>query len=137
MLGYYGATLGQRSNEVTELAQRHAKKPPITVRPADLLAPEWDKLRSEALALNGCNGSDEDVLTHAMFPQVAPKFFAKRHEGPLNVGLKPPAATAPGAAPAKSPEAKPVAAPPGMSKPVTYAVTVNGKTHRVTVGPAS
>src|SRR5262249_44207444 len=85
-LGYYGATLGERNPEVVEAAARHAKKQPITGRPADLLKPEWDGLRSQALALKGCNGSDEDVLTYAMFPQVAPKFLATRGEGPKNRG---------------------------------------------------
>ena len=63
-------------------AAEHAKKEPITGRPADLLKPEWEKLRADALALKGCNGTDEDVLTYAMFPQVAPKFFKTRAEGP-------------------------------------------------------
>src|SRR5215831_8113456 len=84
MLGYYGATLGERNPEVVEAAARHAKKEPITGRPADLLKPEWEGLRSQALALKGCNGSDEDVLTYAMFPQVAAKFLAARADGPKN-----------------------------------------------------
>jgi methylmalonyl-CoA carboxyltransferase 5S subunit len=132
MLGYYGETIGQRNPDVTAMAERHAKKPVITNRPADLLQPEWDKLRGDALALPGCNGSDEDVLTYAMFPQVAPKFFAKRSEGPKNVSLQ----KAP--EPAKPANGSPAATPPGqMSGPVTYSVTVNGQTHRVTVGPAA
>ena len=61
---------------------KHAKKEPITCRPADLLKPEWDELRAQAIALDGCNGTDEDVLTYAMFPQVAPKFFARAARGP-------------------------------------------------------
>ena len=32
--------------------------------------------------LKGCNGTDEDVLTYAMFPQVAPKFFSNARTGP-------------------------------------------------------
>ena len=81
MLGYYGETIGPRDPEVMRAAAAHAKKEPITGRPADLLKPEWEELRAQALALTGCNGSDEDVLTHAMFPQVAPKFFAQRARG--------------------------------------------------------
>ena len=68
MLGYYGSTLGQKNPEVVKKAEEHAKKPAIQVRPADLLKPEWEHLRSQALAIEGCNGSDEDVLTYAMFP---------------------------------------------------------------------
>src|SRR5205085_8678925 len=100
MLGYYGTTIGSKDPEVVAAAARHAKKEPITCRPADLLKPEWEQLRTQALALKGCNGTDEDVLTHAMFPQVASKFFAHRHEGPKNVGKDPLAAESKAPAPA-------------------------------------
>src|SRR5205814_9299808 len=56
MLGYYGATLGEKNPEVLKKAEENAKKPVITTRPADLLKPEWDDLRMQALALKGCNG---------------------------------------------------------------------------------
>ena len=52
------------------LAQREA------VRFADTLAPEMDKLKAEAAKWAT---QEEDVLTYAMFPQVAPKFFDKRN----------------------------------------------------------
>lgn len=48
---------------------------PITCRPADLLKPELDTLREEAKAFAK---NDEDVLSYAMFPQVATKFFETR-----------------------------------------------------------
>ena len=99
MLGYYGETLGPKDPEVLEKARAHAKKEPITCRPADLLKPEWEALRADALALKGCKGTDEDVLTFAMFPQVAPKFFATRDQGAKNLGKDPSkAAPAPAAA---------------------------------------
>src|SRR5262245_1847744 len=78
MLGYYGEAIGPRDPGVVAAAAAYAKKEPITCRPADLLKPEWEHLREQALALKGCDGTDEDVLTFAMFPQVAPKFFAAR-----------------------------------------------------------
>src|SRR3954451_8222787 len=43
MLGYYGETLGPRDPAVVEAAAKHARKAPITDRPADHLKPEWDK----------------------------------------------------------------------------------------------
>jgi methylmalonyl-CoA carboxyltransferase 5S subunit len=130
MLGYYGATIGLRDPEVLQLAAAHAKKPPITGRPADLLKPEWEELRSQALALKGCNGTDEDVLTYAMFPQVAAKFFASRAEGPKNLTKTPPEPVK--AAPAvKSGDGK-----PPITSPVSYQVKVGNKTHKVTVEPA-
>jgi methylmalonyl-CoA carboxyltransferase 5S subunit len=128
MLGYYGAAIGPRNAEVVEQARQHAKKEPIDVRPADLLKPEWDHLRSQALAVEGCDGSDEDVLTYAMFPQVAPKFFAARSQGPKNLGKAP---APPGPAPSGGGEPrKPLAGK------VAYQVTLGERTHRVTVEPA-
>jgi methylmalonyl-CoA carboxyltransferase 5S subunit len=132
MLGYYGSTLGQKNPEVVKKAIQHSKKEPISGRPADLLRPEWDQLRGDALALSGCNGSDEDVLTYAMFPGVAPKFFPARSQGPKNLSRER------AKAPAK-PASKPAPAPAQsqLTEPVSYVVTLNGKSHNVTVAPAS
>ena len=48
---------------------------PITCRPADLIEPELDKLRREAAEYIE---QDEDVLSYALFGQVAEKFFENR-----------------------------------------------------------
>jgi methylmalonyl-CoA carboxyltransferase 5S subunit len=133
MLGYYGSTLGQKDPEATKLAMQHSKKQPITVRPADLLKPEWDKLRADAIAIPECDGTDEDVLTFAMFPQVAAKFFATRAQGPKNLSKAAPKAQA-APAPAQAPAAAPAK---GITEPVTYTVTYNGKSHNVTVSPSA
>jgi methylmalonyl-CoA carboxyltransferase 5S subunit len=130
MLGYYGATIGPRDPEVLEAARKHAKKEAITGRPADLLKPEWEDLRAQALALKGCDGSDEDVLTYAMFPQVAARFLAQRAEGPKNL-TKAQAETSKAATPARPADGK---AP--VTTPVTYQVKIGDKTHKVTVEPA-
>jgi methylmalonyl-CoA carboxyltransferase 5S subunit len=137
MLGYYGETLGQRDPAVIEAAKAHAKKELITGRPADLLKPEWDDLRTQALGLKGCNGSDEDVLTYAMFPQVAPKFFAQRADGPRNVG-KNPLAAAPAAASAAAGagDVKHKNGKAPLAGRVAYNVKVGGTTHQVVVEPA-
>ena len=134
MLGYYGTTLGEKNPEVVKKAEEHAKKPIIHVRPADLLKPEWEHLRAQALALEGCNGTDEDVLTYAMFPQVAPKFFKTRHEGPKNLGKDPARIAAPLPPIAKGTPADNRQRDPGSA--VTYVITMNGQEHRVTVAPA-
>src|SRR3954467_11171799 len=42
MLGYYGETIGPRDPGVIAAAEKHARKGPITGRPADLFKPEWD-----------------------------------------------------------------------------------------------
>jgi len=95
-----------------------------------LLKPEWEHLRESANALEGANGTDEDVLTFAMFPQVAPKFFKARADGPKNLGKDPAKKVA--ASEAKSPAA-------GGAKPlegsVSYVITLNGKEHQVSVAP--
>lgn len=129
MLGYYGATLGEKNPEVLKKAVDQAKKSPITTRPADLLKPEWDHLRSEALALEGCKGNDEDVLTYAMFPQVAPKFFKSRADGPKNLG-KDPVKTI------ETPAASSGANGKALGDAVNYVITLNGREHRVSVAPA-
>ncbi|MGB7962339.1 MAG: oxaloacetate decarboxylase, partial [Propionicimonas sp.] len=125
MLGYYGECIGERNPEVIAIAQAQAKKDPITVRPADLIAPEWDKLVAEASKAEGFDGTDEDVLTYAMFPGVAPGFFAARAEGPKNVGktaeqLKADADAASGAAKA-------------VRGPIKYKVSLGGRDHSVSV----
>jgi len=138
MLGYYGRTDAPRDPEIVERAAKHARKEPITCRPADLLKPEWDELRAQALKLPGCNGTDEDILTFAMFPQVAPKFFASRHEGPKSVA-KPKEDAAPKAAPppsAASPAARADEDQGPVRSTITYDVRFAGKTHKVTVSPA-
>src|SRR5215831_12771977 len=66
MLGYYGETIAPRDPDVIAIAAKHAKKDPISGRPADLLKPEWEELRAHALPLKGCDGSDEDVLSFAL-----------------------------------------------------------------------
>jgi oxaloacetate decarboxylase alpha subunit len=48
---------------------------PHTCRPADLLEPRLDKVREEAKNLVN---SEEDVLSYAMFPQVAKRFLENR-----------------------------------------------------------
>lgn len=55
---------------------------PIECRPADLLEPELDKLRKEAAPWAK---QEEDVLSYAMFGQVAEKFFEKRRDKELGI----------------------------------------------------
>ena len=76
--GEYGRTMKPFNPEVQKKALEG--KEPITVRPADLLEPEMDKLREEIKAYTL---QDEDVLSYALFPKVAVDFFKKR-EAKLN-----------------------------------------------------
>ena len=82
MLGYYGETIGERDPAIVEASRaRHAKKADHRAPGRPDLKPEWDDCVAEASALEGCDGTDEDVLTYAMFPQVAPKFFVDAARG--------------------------------------------------------
>jgi len=51
------------------------KKEPITCRPADLLKPGLEQARKDAGSLAT---SEEDVLTYALFPEIAKDFFISR-----------------------------------------------------------
>ena len=54
----------------------------ITCRPADLIAPELDNYRKEIAEFAE---SDEDVLTYALFPQLAVPFFKRRQAAKYGV----------------------------------------------------
>jgi len=77
-LGQYGAAPGNVDEKIKKLAIADQK--PITCRPADLIKPEIEslKVKSEAFAKN-----DEDVLTYAMFPDLAEIFLQERNAGTL------------------------------------------------------
>ncbi len=72
--GEYGALPGEVNEEVRRKAI--GDDPIIDCRPADLIEPELEKYREEAGDLAR---SDEDVLSYALFPQVAAKFLAERN----------------------------------------------------------
>ena len=114
LTGKYGKTPAPCNPELVKAALAEAKMDaPITVRPADLIPNELDKIKAEAKE-NGAGNSIEDVLTYAMFPKVAPKFFKERSKGPVVF-------TAPSA------EKKPAS---GANSGV-YTVTVNGTDYAV------
>ena len=71
--GEYGLVPGVVNEDVRKKAIGDAEV--ITCRPADLLEPELEKYRAEYGELAK---SDEDILSCALFPQVAPKFLAER-----------------------------------------------------------
>lgn len=83
--GEYGRLPAPVNEEVRKKALGDAEI--ITCRPADLFEPELDKYREEVKNVPGFNGSEEDVLSYALFPQVATKFFASRLQ-PKNAEVK-------------------------------------------------
>lgn len=73
--GEYGQVPGEVNEEVRKKAIGNEEV--ITCRPADLIGPELEQYRKEAGDLAK---SEEDVLSYALFPQVAAKFLAKRNK---------------------------------------------------------
>ena len=57
----------------------------ITCRPADLIAPELNKIEEE---MKQWKQQDEDVLSYALFPQVAKDFFEYRQAQQTKVDMK-------------------------------------------------
>jgi oxaloacetate decarboxylase alpha subunit len=105
---------------------------PVTCRPADLLQPEFEKLRGELAGLEQDKGLifgeffDDDVLTYALFPQPGLKFFANRN----NPDAFEPVPTA---APVLA--ATPVAATAAAPQAEVYTVEVSGQAYVVKVSP--
>ena len=75
VLGQYGRPPGTIDPEIQRLCV--GDEPPITARPADSLEPELPKRRAELDRL-GIRYSEEDLMSYALFPQVALEFFDRR-----------------------------------------------------------
>ncbi len=89
-----------------------AGKEPTTCRPADNLEPELEKMRKELPDHN-----DEDVMVHALFPQISEKYYKDRGTMPEDFFEEEEEATEKGSS--------------GGSG--VYTVTVGGKTYNVAV----
>ncbi len=72
--GMYGRPAAPISDEIKKLII--GDEEPITVRPADLLENEFEKLKAE---IGSLAKSDQDVLSYALFPPVAKEYFQKRN----------------------------------------------------------
>ncbi len=73
--GEYGKTPAPISEEIRKKIL--GDEEPITCRPADLLEPELESIRSK---ISEYIEQDEDILSYALFPEVAEKFFKYRRE---------------------------------------------------------
>ena len=82
--GEYGQTVKPFNPEVQKLALAEGEEP-ITCRPADLIPNELDKLEAEMAQYKE---QDEDVLSYALFPQVAMDFFKYREAQKTKVDVK-------------------------------------------------
>jgi len=142
LVGNYGKTPGTPNPELVKQALKGlGMEKPVTERPADLLSNELPKIEEELRQKLGVASVDiDDVLTYAMFPQVAIKFFETRSKGPVTFEAPVAAAPAPApAAPAK-PAPAPAPAPVVAAAPVgaaaaggasSYVVNVDSKDFKV------
>lgn len=132
--GEYGATPAPVNQALQQRVLAGAEA--ITCRPADLLAPELDKLRSELSTKAEAEGMalatelDDDVLTYALFPQIGLKFLNNRN----NPDAFEPTPQAPKVQVAS--EAA-ITSPEVSDKrgPETYTVNVQGQSFVVEVAP--
>ncbi len=113
--GEYGRCPGKINEDVRKMAIGDDK--PIDHRPADDLPNELDKIKKEI----GSKARDmKDVLTYALFPQVAEKFFETRGK---NIPAEIPAVKAT------------VVAPVVAGDAMDFSVVVDGHNYNVTVMP--
>ena len=83
LCGKYGATVKPFNKEVQKKCIGDAEV--ITCRPADLIPDELDTLKDE---MKQWSQQDEDVLSYALFPQVATDFFKYREAQQTKVDQK-------------------------------------------------
>lgn len=74
--GHYGRPPALVNQEIARKVL--GDREPIICRPADLLEPKMDKIREEVKDLVS---SEEDVISYALFPQVARRFLEVRRRG--------------------------------------------------------
>ena len=114
---YLQGGYGKAPGTVNPTLQQEAvgKEEFIECRPADLLNPELEHLRSETRALAR---SEEDILTYAMFPEVGGQFLEHRADGTLMPEPLEPPGSATGAP---------------RSAPTEFNVTLHGETYHIKV----
>ncbi|MDO8715873.1 MAG: sodium-extruding oxaloacetate decarboxylase subunit alpha [Dehalococcoidales bacterium] len=116
-LGQYGRPPAEVNKDVRKSVIGHEK--PITVRPADMLPPELENLKREGQKL-GILHKEEDLITYALYPQIAIKFLrGESKEETMTFHVEP----------------KPRSAEPGL--PMEFSVDVDGETFSVRVSPVS
>ena len=74
--GYYGRPPAPIDPEIRKLVI--GQEEPIACRPADLIPPAMDQARTE---IGDLAQSEEDVISYALFPQVARPFLERRKNG--------------------------------------------------------
>jgi oxaloacetate decarboxylase alpha subunit len=114
LAGNYGLTPAKPNDALVKRALKELNMSAmVTCRPADIIPNELSKIEEELKQKLGvASVAREDVLTYAMFPQVAIGFFKTRPNGPVKIEAP----------------AAPAAAKSGSGH---YAVMVDGVEHKV------
>ncbi|MDI6654832.1 MAG: pyruvate carboxylase subunit B, partial [Candidatus Hydrothermarchaeota archaeon] len=111
--GLYGKPPAPISDDIR--AKIIGEEKPITCRPADLIPPQYQLMKEEAEKL-GIVKKEEDILTYALYPAIAPKFLKGGiKEEPLKL--------------------KEEVAPPPSAIPTIFKVEVDGESYDVKVEP--
>ncbi len=85
-LGYYGRTPAPINKKI--LKKIIGEQKPIDCRPADLIEPELAKVKKEIKEQNIPAKTDEDIISFALYPQIAAKFL-KGEAQPEPLGVCP------------------------------------------------
>jgi pyruvate carboxylase subunit B len=115
-LGYYGKTPAPIDPQIKK--KIIGKEKPIEGRPADLIKPQLESLKKEAQRL-GILKKEEDLITYALYPNVAPKFL----RGELKEEVLP--------------AAKPAAPPRPVPSQSEFQVDVDGELFNVRIYPVA
>ncbi len=114
--GYYGRPPGEVNEEVRKMVIGDSEV--ITGRPGDHIAPELEKLKDEAHKL-GILHREEDLVTYALYPQVAVKFL--KGEAKEEALINPITQTA--------------TSQPSADIPTEFSVDVDGEVFNVKISP--
>jgi pyruvate carboxylase subunit B len=129
--GLYGRPPVPADHELRRLVL--GREEPITIRPADLLEPQVDIARMQVRKL-GYDPSDDTVLIHLMFPNLAPDYMRGPQPKPAAEPPKPvPAAEATVTAPAPAPMATEDGPAPSATSTAEFDVEVDGEVFKVRV----
>jgi pyruvate carboxylase subunit B len=137
--GLYGRPPVPADHELRRLVL--GREEPITIRPADLLEPQVELARQQVRKL-GYEPSDDTVLIHLMFPNLAPQFLrGPQPEGDAGAKLEAAHAPAVEAPRAPAPAAPPVLEPPPPAaaehaSSAEFEVEVEGEVFKVRVSGA-
>ncbi|MBN1375230.1 MAG: pyruvate/oxaloacetate carboxyltransferase [Dehalococcoidia bacterium] len=116
LMGLYGRPPGELNEEVRKMVV--GDNDTITGRPGEHIKPELAKLKDEAKKL-GILHKEEDLVTYALYPQVAVKFLRGEAKEEIIAG------PAPESAPSQS----------GPDVPTAFSVDVDGEIFNIKITP--